>query len=97
MQQALDEGPDIGTPEFNELTLEKLYDDIDKRFLNCEIYSLHDYMVLLDDHKMNKLKIKVQSNQELFERELAFRTLVAEENRSHIKLKDVLNLFIEEE
>ena len=58
-KDAIKAGPELGTKEFENLTIIELLSDMETRFKNKEIKSLFDYLDLLDDHNHNLARYKI--------------------------------------
>ena len=65
--------PVIGSIEFENLSCDELLFDLQNRFKNREIFSLYDYIGVLEEHYMQKPILKIFENQLIFERALAYR------------------------
>ena len=80
LRDAIQEGPEIGSKEYDSLQVFELLIDMERKFKGREIRSLFDYIELLDENKNDIARFKVFFNMQLFERAMNYRLVKAEDN-----------------
>ena len=86
--------PAVGTVEFDKLDTDLLVLDMEEKFQNGEVRSLHEFIRLLKTNNNDKARLKVLREHALFERAINFCLTEAEANLKSRNLIDILKDFV---